>query len=143
MLSIGALVLAALFTGAALYVLFVEHPARARLEPAAQLAQWKPAYLRGTLMQAPLAAVSGLAGIAVWWRWGDMLFLAGGALMLAAIAFTLIVMFPLNNRLKATPPESATAETAAMLSRWAVLHGVRTLIGLAATAVYAAALYRG
>ena len=142
MLSIGALVLAALFSGAALYVLLVEHPARATLDPAAQLTQWKPAYQRGTLMQAPLAALSGLAGVAVWWRWGDLWFLAGGALMLAAIAFTLVVMFPLNNRLKATPPDSATAETAAMLSRWASLHAARTLIGLAATAAYAAALYR-
>ena len=142
MLSIGALVLAALFSGAALYVLLVEHPARARLDPVAQLTQWQPAYQRGTLMQAPLAALSGLAGIAVWWRWGDLWFLGGGALMLAAIAFTLIIMFPLNNRLKATPTESAMAETAAQLSRWAALHGVRTLIGLAATAVYAVALYR-
>lgn len=142
MLSIGAFVLAALFSGAALYVLFVEHPARASLDPAAQLTQWKPAYRRGTLMQAPLAALSGLAGIAVWLRWGDLWCLAGGVLMLAVIAFTLIVMFPLNNQLKATAPEAADAGTAARLSRWAMLHGVRTLIGLAATAVYAAAIYR-
>lgn len=142
MLSIAALILSALFSGAAIYVLLVEHPARAKLDPAAQLTQWQPAYQRGTLMQAPLAALSGLAGVAVWWRWGDWWFLAGGALMLAAIAFTLIVMFPLNNRLKAVAPDAATTKTAAMLSRWATLHGVRTLIGLAATAVYAAALYR-
>lgn len=143
MLSIAALVLSALFCGAALYVLFVEHPARTSLPPAAQLAQWQPAYRRGTLLQAPLAALSGLAGVAVWLRWGDVWFLAGGVLMLAAIAFTLLVMFPLNNALKATPPEQATAETAAKLSRWARLHGVRTLLGLAATAIYAAAFYRG
>lgn len=142
MLAIGALVLSALFSGAALYVLLVEHPARSRLDPPAQLAQWQPAYQRGTLLQAPLAALSGVAGIAVWLRWGDLWFLAGGILMLAAITFTLLVMFPLNNRLKAVPAGDATAETAARLSRWAVLHGMRTLIGLAGTAVYAAALYR-
>lgn len=143
MLSIPALVLSALFSGAAIYVLLVEHPARQKLDSVAQLTQWIPAYRRGTLMQAPLAALSGLAGIAVWWRWGDPWFLAGGALMLAAIAFTFVMMVPLNNALKATPPQNATADTAAKMSRWALLHAVRTLIGLAGTAVYAAALYRG
>lgn len=143
MLSIAALVLSALFSGAAIYVLLVEHPARQELDSVAQLTQWIPAYRRGTLMQAPLAALSGLAGIAVWWRWGDLWFLAGGALMLAAIAFTFVMMVPLNNALKAMLPQNATADTAAKLSRWALLHAVRTLIGLAGTAVYAAALYRG
>lgn len=142
MLSLAALILSALFSGAALYVLLVEHPARTKLDPAAQLTQWRPAYQRGTLMQAPLAALSALAGIAVWWRWGDLWFLTGGILMLAAIAFTLVVMFPLNNNLKATPPAQATTETAAKLLRWARLHGVRTLFGLAGTAVYAVAVYR-
>lgn len=142
MLSIAALVLSALFSGAALYVILVEHPARRHLHPSAQLTQWKPAYQRGTLLQAPLAALSGLAGIAVWLRWGDLWFLAGALLMLAAIAFTLIVMFPLNNALKAIPADQADAQAAASLSRWAKLHGIRTLIGLSGTAVYAAALYR-
>lgn len=142
MLSIGALILAAIFTGAAAYIVFVEHPARRHLDPAGQLTQWKPAYLGGTLMQAPLAAASGIAGLAVWWRWGDPLFLAGGLLMLSVIAFTLIVMFPLNNRIKATPIADADANTAAQLARWAQLHCVRTLLGLAATIAFAAAIYR-
>lgn len=141
MIALFAFLCAALFSGAALYVLLVEHPARAKLDPASQLAQWQHAYRRGTLMQAPLAAASGLAGILVWWRWGDLLCLAGGGLMLAAIAFTLLVMFPLSKALQAAPPRDATAETTGKLARCAVLHGVRTVIGLAATAVYAAALY--
>lgn len=142
MLAVSALTLAALFSGAALYVLFAEHPARSKLPPEAQLTQWKPAYANGTLMQAPLAALAGLAGVAVWFRWGDLFFLAGGILMWGVIAYTFAVMWQLNNRLKATPPEAAGAETVSMLARWGRLHAVRTLIGLAGTAIYAAGLYR-
>lgn len=142
MLAVTALTLAALFSGAAFYVLFAEHPARGKLPPEAQLVQWKPAYANGTLMQAPLAAFAGLAGLAVWFRWGDLFFLGGGLLMWGAIAYTFAVMWPLNNRLNATPPEAAGAETVQMLGRWGRFHAVRTLIGLAATAIYAAGLYR-
>ena len=65
--GILALTVAALFSGAAFYVSFVEHPARAVLDDRAQLAEWKPAYARGAVMQASLAIlgfVLGGAGVA-------------------------------------------------------------------------------
>ena len=55
MLALTGLIAAALFTGAALYVSFAEHPARLGLDDRSALAQWKPAYARGTIMQASLA----------------------------------------------------------------------------------------
>ena len=63
-----ALLVAAIFTGAALYVSLVEHPARLALDTRALLTGWKPAYKRGTLMQAPLAIVGFLLGVAAWWQ---------------------------------------------------------------------------
>jgi hypothetical protein len=142
MLAISALTLAALFSGAALYVLLAEHPARSRIAAEAQLVQWKSSYAHGAVMQASLAALAGLAGIAVWLRWNDLFFLAGSLVMWSAIAYTFAVMWQLNSRLKGTPAEAASAETVTMLGRWGWLHAGRTLIGLAATAIYAAGLYR-
>jgi hypothetical protein len=72
-LGMLALTVAALFAGAAFYVSFAEHPARSVLDDAAQLAQWKPAYERGALMQASLAAIGFLLGVAAWWRTGELL----------------------------------------------------------------------
>lgn len=142
MLAIAALTLAALFSGAALYILIAEHPARRQIPPQAQLVQWKSAYAHGAVMQASLAVLAGLAGIAVWVRWGDLVFLGGGVMMWTAIAYTFAIMWRLNSRLKGTPPDAAGTETVATLGRWGRLHAGRTVIGLAATAIYAAGLWR-
>jgi hypothetical protein len=134
-----ALLIAAVFAGAALYVSAVEQPARLALDPRALLLEWKPAYKRGTAMQAPLAIIGCLLGLAAWWQTGALAWLLGAALMLANWPVTLLVIMPTNRRLMATEPTGAGAESRALIERWGALHGVRTALGLAASVAFLAA----
>ena len=130
-----ALILAALFAGAALYINVAEHPARMKLDTAGAVAQWSPSYDRGYFMQATLAILAGVAGLAAWWQLGGALWLAGALLMLANWPWTLMAIMPVNKRLKA----GAGDETRGLLDRWARLHAVRTLLGFAAVGCFAIA----
>ena len=131
-----ALVVAALFTGAAFYINAVEQPARLALPDAAALAQWKPAYRRGFAMQATLAVIGAGVGALAFSRDGDWHWLAGAVLMLANWPYTLIGIMPTNRALLATEPGAADAETRRLIANWGQLHMVRTGLGALATFVF-------
>ena len=135
--TLFALVAASLFTGAALYISWAEHPARLGLAEAPALAQFQPSYTRAVPMQAGLALLAAALGLWGWAEGGDALRLAGALLILAVVPFTLFVIMPVNKRLLAAAPEAAGAETRALLVRWGGLHRVRNLLGLAAVAAFA------
>jgi hypothetical protein len=69
-----ALVAASVFTGAAFYVNYAEQPARLGLDNRSLLAEWKPAYKRGYVMQASLAMIGFLLGLLAWWATGRLTF---------------------------------------------------------------------
>ena len=134
-----ALIAAALFAGAALYVSFAEHPARLALDDDAALRQWKPSYARARVMQAGLALAGGALALWIWWHSLNQLWLIGALLLLANWPFTLLVILPVNRRLEAT--EQADSETRALLERWGRLHAIRSDLGAAAVVVMLAALH--
>ena len=138
-----ALLSAGLFTGAAFYIGVAEHPARLQLDDAPLLAQWKPSYHRGLLMQASLALIGFALGVAAWWTdpARDWLYLIGGLAMLANWPWTQFAMMAGNNRLKATPIEQAGPESRALLLRWGRLHAVRTGLGALACLLFVVAIY--
>jgi hypothetical protein len=131
-----ALIIAALFVGAAIYINVAEQPARLQLDDRALLAEWKPAYKHGFAMQAPLAFLGFLLGALAAWQTGNWLWLVGAVLMLLNWPYTLFVIMPTNNRLVTIEPEDATPEVHQLVRTWGHLHAARSALGAAATLIF-------
>jgi hypothetical protein len=126
-----ALLASGLFADAALYISFVEHPARMLCGTAVALTQFAPSYRRATVTQASLAALGTLAGMAAWLLGAPSLWLTGGLLLGVVIPFTLIVILPTNKRLLDPSLDKDSSLAEQLLHRWAALHGVRSGLSLA------------
>jgi len=131
-----AVFLGSLFTGAAIYISLVEHPARLSCGTEAAARQWAPSCRRATTMQATLAIAAAVTGVVTWFHGEGIAWLWGGLLILAVVPFTLLVLRPTNDRLLAPGRDLASAETRQLLERWGHLHAVRSALGLAASLVY-------
>ena len=136
-----ALVVAAVFAGAAAYVNVAEQPARLNLDDRSLLIEWKPAYKRAAGMQASLAIAGFLLGLLAWWQTNDWWWLVGALVLVANWPYTLLGVMPTNRKLMATDPASAGPESRELVARWGGLHAVRTALGFAATLIFLGASF--
>jgi uncharacterized membrane protein len=125
-----ATVSSGLFTGAAIYINLVEHPARRQGGTQLALTEFAPSYHRATVTQVSLAVVGFVSALFAWRARADARWLLGGGLLIAVIPFTAVVIMPTNKQLldPATAQDVERAER--LLTRWGRLHAVRSLLSL-------------
>jgi Domain of unknown function (DUF1772) len=99
-----------------------------RLDTRNAALQWAPSYQRATWMQAPLAIVSFLTGVAAWLVGGGVVWLIAALLVGAVVPVTFIAIMPTNHQLLAAERDLGSAQTRQLLRRWGKLHGVRSIL---------------
>jgi|SRR5213593_907212 len=125
-----------IFTGAAIYITLVEHPAWMGCSTDIAATVWAPTYKRATLMQAPLALLSFVAGTTSWLLGSGLMWLVGALIIFAVVPFTLLVIKPTNNRLLTPGRDLASPETRALLAQWGRMHSLRSALSLIASAIF-------
>ena len=135
-MQILAILACGIFTGAAIYVNLVEHPARMSCGISVAVREWAPSYKRGAAMQAPLAVSGFVFAVTAWLTGAGSWWLVGGALLGLVVPFTLIVIMPTNKRLLATIRDTGSDETRHLLERWNRLHAVRSLLSATALVIF-------
>jgi hypothetical protein len=120
----------AVFAGAAIYVTFVEHPARLQCSTEIAIAQWRPSYKRATVMQASLALVGTVLSIGAWLEGSALTWLVAALLLGSVVPFTLVVIAPTNKRLEDRGLHLAGEEARNLLKRWGHLHAMRSGLSL-------------
>ena len=89
-----------------------------------------------TWMQAPLALVSLVCGVAVWLMSGEIGWLMAAVLIGLVVPFTFVGIMPTNKSLLLPGRDLDSPDTRALLELWGRLHMVRTALSLVATVLY-------
>ena len=133
---ITATLAAGIFAGAAIYVSAIEHPARLSCGTEIAVREFVPSYRRGAIMQASLAIAGCVAGVIGGWLRSDITSVVAALLLGTVVAFTLIVILPINKRLLDPTLDARGAEAAHLLTRWGRLHAVRSALSCAAFLIF-------
>lgn len=137
-----AVLSSAIFAGAAIYINVAEHPARMGCDTKTAVTVWAPSYKRAYVMQASLAVLSFVSGLAIWLLSGGIMWLFAAAFIGAVIPFTFIVIMPTNHKLLAPDRDLNSAETRELLVKWGNLHAVRSILSFIALVIYVALLLK-
>ena len=77
-------------------------------------------------MQGSLALTGFLLGYLAWWQSGNWLWLAGATVLVVNWPYTLVIIMPVNNRLKSLEAAHDGALARPLLETWAKLHAGRS-----------------
>ena len=116
------------FFGAAIYINFVEHPARMSCGQELAVREFGPSYARASVMQGALAVLGFLSGLIAAWVLRDITVGIAAVLLGLVVPFTLIVIFPTNKQLLASSLDPASETAGRLLVRWNRLHAVRSVL---------------
>ena len=134
-----ALVLAAAFSGAALYVNLVEQPARLALDDQAMLNEWTPSDRRGVALLAGLSLLSAALGLVAYFASQDVRWAIGALIIILSWPYAFFVMAPVNDQILTLAPRDIGAARV-LVRQWGLLEYGQTGIGVAACAVFLWAL---
>jgi hypothetical protein len=135
-----AFVVAAAFLGAAIYIGFVEHPARLKLGARAMIREWAVSDHRGTILLTALSLVSAVLAFVQYRISGDVRWIIGGLAILTSWPYEYYVLVPVSVWLCAVPPEKGSAPARKLMWDWGLLEWGYALIALAACGAFAWAL---
>ena len=107
----------ALFTGAAVYITLIEHPARMQCGVEIAATEFAPSYRRATVLQATCASVGLLSSVAAWLGGASFWWLVAGVLLGSVILFTFVVILPTNKWLLDSTLDKHSAEAERLLAR--------------------------
>jgi hypothetical protein len=123
---------AGIFFGAAIYINFVEHPARISCGVELAVREFGPSYQRAAVMQGSLAVAGCVTGLLRAWSGGDLTVAVGAVLLGLVVPVTFAVILPINKQLLDPDLEPASARAGHLLAHWNRLHAIRSLLsGLA------------
>jgi hypothetical protein len=125
-----------IFTGAAVYINLVEHPARMQCGTRLAATEFAPSYRRASVMQASLAAIGFVAATAAWLLGASPWWFVGGILLGSVIPFTLMVIMPTNKKLLKPDLDKESDVALGLLTKWGRLHAVRSLLSLIAFLIF-------
>ena len=135
-LEVIAILACSIFAGAAIYGTLVEHPARLACGTELAATVFGPSYKRAAVMQASLALLATLAGVAVAINGGVGLWFVGACLIFFVVPFTFLGIMPTNKRLLDPERDRTSEETQVLLEKWGRLHAVRSVSSFVASILY-------
>jgi Domain of unknown function (DUF1772) len=131
-----AILSAVLFSGAAIYINLVEHPARMECGTRLAATVFGPSYRRAAVLQTILALLATIGGAGAWLTGAPRAWLLGACFIVAVIPFTLLVIRPTNQQLLDSKAERTAEATYPLLRKWGRLHAVRSILGLLASLTF-------